>query len=53
MKIRMNKNGVRCIHIEDTDDYEVTNDNGVDFWPTTEQLKAIANKLLPKQESRP
>jgi len=41
MKIRTNQNGIRCIHIDDADDYEVTDDNGVDFWPTKKQLDRI------------
>jgi hypothetical protein len=51
MKIRMNKNGIRCIHIDDVDDYEVTDDNGVDFWPTKRQLDRIVKKH--KQEQHP
>jgi hypothetical protein len=31
------------IKIEDADHYEVTDDNGVNFWPTPKQLKQIAN----------
>ena len=30
------------IKIEDTDNYEVTDDNGVNFWPTKDQVKRIA-----------
>jgi len=44
MKIKMNANGIRCIHIDDGDSYEVTDDNGVDFWPTKRQLDRIVKK---------
>lgn len=47
MKIRMNKNGIRCINIEDKDDYEVTEDNGVNFWPTKKQIERIIRKGAP------
>lgn len=50
MKIRTNENGIRCIHIEDADDYEVTDDNGVDFWPTKKQLDRIV-KMHTKHPS--
>jgi len=29
------------IKIEDTDSYEVTDDNGVNFWPTQKQVATI------------
>lgn len=38
MKLYHNKNGERRIHIEDTDNYDVTDDNGVDFYPTEKQV---------------
>jgi hypothetical protein len=50
MRIRTNENGIRCIHIEDRDDYEVTDDNGVNFWPTDKQLDRIV-KMHTKQPS--
>jgi hypothetical protein len=49
MKTRMRKGKLWCIHIEDSDAYEVTGDNGVDFWPTKNQLLEIANR----QEQHP
>jgi hypothetical protein len=43
MKIRrFSRDGILKIHIEDTDRYEVTDDNGVDIWLNPEQLKKIA-----------
>jgi hypothetical protein len=39
MKLYHDKNGNRRIHIEDTDNYDVTDDNGVDFYPTEKQVK--------------
>lgn len=41
MKIRQLKNGDYKIHIDDMDSYEVTDDNGVDFWPTDAQMQKI------------
>jgi len=48
MKIRMNKNGIRCIHIDDGDDYKVTDDNSVNFWPTKRQLDTICRKHMDR-----
>lgn len=42
MKLYKNKNGFIRMKLEDTDNYEVTEDNGVDFHPTKEQIRKIA-----------
>jgi len=42
MKIRkLSKEGILKVHIEDTDYYEVTADNGVDIWFTPEMLERL------------
>jgi hypothetical protein len=48
MKLYHNKNGDRRIHIEDTDNYDVTDDNGVDFYPTEKQVAHMV-KVFAKQ----
>jgi hypothetical protein len=50
MKLYHNKEGERRIHIEDTDHYVVTGDNGVDFFPTPEQVKSLIT-ILSKNPS--
>jgi hypothetical protein len=50
MKAIKTADGLLRIKIEDTDSYEVTDDNGVNFWPTKKQLDSICRKHL--QESR-
>lgn len=43
MKIIKNKSTKTLrVKIEDSDSYEVTDDNGVNFWPTQKQIKQIA-----------
>ena len=42
MKVIKTADGLLRIKIEDTDAYEVTDDNGVNFWPTEKQAKKIA-----------
>lgn len=42
MKLTKTKSKDLRIKIEDSDSYDVTDDNGVIFRPTTEQLKRIA-----------
>jgi hypothetical protein len=42
MKVKRYKNGTMKLHIEDADNYEVTDDNGVDIWLTKEQIAQIA-----------
>ena len=42
MKIlKLSKSGVLKIHLEDTDSYEVTDDNGVDVWFSPKDLRKI------------
>ena len=42
MKIRkFDRQGNLKVHIEDSDTYEVTEDNGVDIWFTPEQLEKL------------
>lgn len=52
MRLYHNKNGERRIHIEDTDNYEVTDDNGVDFFPTEEQVAHIVKVFTKKGGER-
>jgi len=42
MIVKRYKNGTMKLHIEDEDNYEVTDDNGVDIWLTKEQISQIA-----------
>ena len=42
MKVKRYKDGTMKLHIEDEDNYEVTDDNGVDIWLTKEQVSQIA-----------
>jgi hypothetical protein len=46
MKAIKTADGLLRIKIEDTDSYEVTDDNGVNFWPTKKQLDSICRKHL-------
>jgi hypothetical protein len=38
------KDGSVKIHLEDSDSYEVTDDNGVDVWLDQEMIKRIAKR---------
>jgi hypothetical protein len=40
------KDGSVKIHIEDSDSYEVTDDNGVDVWLDQEMIKRIAGMVI-------
>ena len=42
MKIKRYSDGSMKLHIEDEDNYNVTDDNGVDVWLTKKQVKQIA-----------
>lgn len=43
MKIRKSdRDGNLKIHLEDSDGYELTADNGIDIWFTPEQVKKIS-----------
>jgi hypothetical protein len=46
MKVIKTADGLLRIKIEDTDAYDVTDDNGVNFWPTKKQLDSICRKHL-------
>jgi hypothetical protein len=52
MKAIKTADGLLRIKIEDTDSYEVTDDNGVNFWPTEKQVRQIIRKHL-QQEQHP
>ena len=41
MQIKRYSDGSMKLHIEDEDDYDVTDDNGVDVWLTRKQVKMI------------
>jgi len=50
MKVIKTADGLLRIKIEDTDAYNVTDDNGVNFWPTEKQVQQIIRK---QQEQHP
>lgn len=41
MIVKMYSDGSMKLHIEDADDYDVTDDNGVDIWLTKEQVNQL------------
>jgi hypothetical protein len=41
MKIKQYSDGSMMLHIDDDDDYIVTDNNGVDIWLTKEQVKEV------------
>ena len=41
MQIKRYSDGSMKLHIEDEDNYDVTDDNGVDVWLTKKQIKMI------------
>ena len=41
MRLKLYSDRSMFIHIEDTDDYNVTDDNGVDIFLSCEQVEAI------------
>lgn len=52
MKIIKCADGMMRIKIEDTDSYEVTEDNGVNFWPTKRQVRSIIRVQLQMEAQR-
>lgn len=49
MKVIKTADGLLRIKIEDTDSYDVTDDNGVNFWPTEKQMRQIVRKYQQEQ----
>ena len=41
MQIKRYSDGSMKLHVEDVDNYAVTDDNGVDVWLTKKQVKRI------------
>ena len=41
MQIKRYSDGSMKLHVEDVDNYTVTDDNGVDVWLTKKQVKRI------------
>jgi len=47
MKIlKLSKSGVLKIHLDDTDSYEATYDNGVDVWLSPKDLRKIIKECV-------
>lgn len=55
MQIKQYSDKTMLIHLEDTDDYDVTDDNGVDLWLSEADVNRIASHSSAKseQEIRP
>jgi hypothetical protein len=47
MRLKLYSDRSMFIHIEDTDDYNVTDDNGVDIFLSCEQVEAIEMLVRP------
>ena len=47
MKAKLYDDGSMFIHIEDNDEYEVEDDNGVSIFLSKEQAKLIADMVRP------
>ena len=47
MKLKLYSDRSMFIHIEDEDDYSVTDDNGVDIFLSCEQVEAIEKLVHP------
>jgi hypothetical protein len=45
MIITRYSDGLAKLHIEDADDYNVTEDNGVDVWLTKKQIELVAGTV--------
>jgi hypothetical protein len=45
------KDGSVKIHIEDSDSYDCTDDNGVDVWLTKEQVNEISSEIYKNLRS--